>query len=42
MNIAICDDNPKIVGQIETLLLSFLRMTRINLVMRRFSQENHW
>lgn len=23
MNIAICDDNPKIIGQIETLLLSF-------------------
>lgn len=23
MNIAICDDNPKIIGQIETLLISF-------------------
>ena len=23
MNIAICDDNPKMIGQIETLLLSF-------------------
>lgn len=23
MNIAICDDNPKIIGQLETLLLSF-------------------
>lgn len=40
MNIAVCDDNPKIVGQIEKLLFAFLKMIQTSSTTKHFYPVN--